>query len=61
VALEGFNFVQLAEIPRTNMTLVQENRSEKTLMGLECIYGEIVQYNKPGLAVVFETSPTDLP
>ena len=30
-------------------------------MGLEFIYREVVQHNKPGLAVVFETSPTDLP
>jgi circadian clock protein KaiC len=45
-------------IPRTNVIAVQGvTGSGKTLLGLEFIYRGIVEYNEPGLVVVFETNP----
>jgi circadian clock protein KaiC len=57
----GFDSILLGGIPRTNVILVQGvTGSGKTLMGLEFIYRGIVEYNEPGLVVVFETSPDKL-
>jgi circadian clock protein KaiC len=59
--IRGLDSVLLGGIPRTNVILVQGvTGSGKTLMGLEFIYQGIVQYNEPGLIVVFETSPDKL-
>src|ERR1700719_4751708 len=59
--IRGFDAILLGGIPRTNVVLVQGvTGSGKTLMGLEFIYNGIVQYNEPGIIVVFETSPNKL-
>jgi circadian clock protein KaiC len=57
----GLDSILLGGIPRTNVILVQGVAgSGKTLMGLEFIYRGIVEYNEPGMVVVFETSPDKL-
>ena len=57
----GLDSILFGGIPRTNVILVQGvTGSGKTLMGLEFIYRGIVEYNEPGLVVVFETSPDKL-
>jgi circadian clock protein KaiC len=59
--ISGFDSILLGGIPRTNVILVQGvTGSGKTLMGLEFIYRGIVEYNEPGLVVVFETNPDKL-
>ena len=59
--ISGLDSILLGGIPRTNVILVQGvSGSGKTLMGLEFIYRGIVEYNEPGLVVVFETSPDKL-
>jgi circadian clock protein KaiC len=59
--ISGLDSILLGGIPRTNVILVQGVAgSGKTLMGLEFIYRGIVEYNEPGLVVVFETSPDKL-
>jgi circadian clock protein KaiC len=57
----GLDDILLGGIPRTNVVLLQGvTGSGKTLMGMEFIYHGIVQYNEPGIIVVFETSPNKL-
>jgi circadian clock protein KaiC len=59
--ISGLDSILLGGIPRTNVILVQGvTGSGKTLMGLEFIYRGMVEYNEPGLVVVFETSPDKL-
>ena len=59
--IKGLDAVLLGGIPRTNAILVQGvTGSGKTLLGLEFIYRGIVEYNEPGLVVVFETNPAKL-
>jgi circadian clock protein KaiC len=59
--IEGLDAVFLGGIPRSNVILLQGvTGSGKTLMGLEFIYRGIVQYDEPGLIVVFETNPDKL-
>src|ERR1700732_5003229 len=59
--IPGLDSILLDGMPRTNVILVQGvTGSGKTLLGLEFIYQGIVQYNEPGLIVVFETSPDKL-
>jgi circadian clock protein KaiC len=59
--VEGLDSILLGGIPRTNVILVQGvTGSGKTLMGMEFIYRGIVEYNEPGLIVVFETTPDKL-
>ena len=59
--IQGLDSILRGGIPRTNVILVQGvTGSGKTLVGLEFIYHGIVQYNEPGLIVVFETSPDKL-
>jgi circadian clock protein KaiC len=59
--IQGLDSILLDGIPRTNVILVQGvTGSGKTLLGMEFIYHGIVQYNEPGLIVVFETSPDKL-
>jgi circadian clock protein KaiC len=59
--IQGLDSILWGGIPRTNVIVVQGvTGSGKTLLGLEFIYHGIVQYNEPGLIVVFETSPDKL-
>ena len=59
--VKGLDSILLGGIPRTNVVLLQGvTGSGKTLMGLEIIYHGIVQYNEPGIIVVFETSPNKI-
>jgi len=59
--IAGLDDILLGGIPRTNVVLLQGvTGSGKTLMGLELIYRGIVEYNEPGIIVVFETSPNKL-
>jgi circadian clock protein KaiC len=59
--IRGLDDILLGGIPRTNVVLLQGvTGSGKTLMGMEFIYHGIVQYNEPGIIVVFETSPNKL-
>src|ERR1022692_198293 len=56
--IAGLDSILLGGIPRSNVILVQGvTGSGKTLMGLEFIYRGIIQFDEPGLVVVFETSP----
>jgi circadian clock protein KaiC len=56
--IRGLDSILLGGIPRTNVILVQGvTGSGKTLMGVEFIYRGIVDYNEPGMVVVFETNP----
>src|ERR1700732_5148518 len=59
--IQGLDDILLGGIPRTNVVLLQGvTGTGKTLMGLEIIYRGIVQFNQPGISVVFETSPNKL-
>ena len=59
--IDGLDSILMGGIPRTNVIAVQGvTGSGKTLMGLEFIYRGIVEYNEPGLVVVFETNPDKL-
>jgi circadian clock protein KaiC len=59
--IKGLDSILLGGIPRTNVILVQGvTGSGKTLMGMEFIYRGIVEYDEPGLIVVFETTPDKL-
>jgi len=59
--IEGLDGILLGGIPRTNVILVQgPTGSGKTLMGLQFIYQGIVQFNEPGIIVVFEATPDKL-
>jgi circadian clock protein KaiC len=59
--IAGLDSILMGGIPRTNVIAVQGvTGSGKTLMGLEFIYRGIVEYNEPGLVVVFETNPDKL-
>jgi circadian clock protein KaiC len=59
--ISGLDSILLGGIPRTNVIVVQGvTGSGKTLMGLEFVYRGIVEYNEPGLIVVFETNPDKL-
>ena len=56
--IQGLDAILLGGIPRSNAILVQGVAgSGKTLMGVEFIYRGAVQFNEPGIIVVFETSP----
>jgi circadian clock protein KaiC len=59
--IEGLDSILMGGIPRTNVITVQGvSGSGKTLMGLEFIYRGVVEYNEPGLVIVFETNPDKL-
>src|SRR5580704_13020890 len=61
LGIKGLDSILLGGIPRTNVILVQGVAGTgKTLMGLEFIYRGVVEYDEPGLVVVFETSPDKL-
>jgi circadian clock protein KaiC len=59
--IKGLDEIFLGGIPRGNVILLQGvTGSGKTLMGIETIYHGIVEFNEPGVIVVFETSPDKL-
>src|SRR5882762_4732001 len=59
--IKGLDDILLGGIPKTNVVLLQGvTGSGKTLMGLEVIYHGILQYDEPGIIVVFESSPNKL-
>ena len=59
--VRGLDSIMLGGIPRSNVILLQGvTGSGKTLMGMEFIYRGIVDYNEPGMVVVFETNPDKL-
>jgi circadian clock protein KaiC len=59
--IQGLDSIFLGGIPRSNVIVVQGTTGcGKTLLGLEFIYRGIVQYNQPGMIVVFETNPDKL-
>jgi circadian clock protein KaiC len=56
--IAGLDEVLLGGIPHGNLIVVQgTSGSGKTLLGMEFIYQGIIQFNEPGIIVVFETSP----
>src|SRR6266700_2202997 len=55
--IKGLDELLLDGIPKGNVILVKgETGTGKTLLGMEFIYRGIVQFNEPGMIVVFETS-----
>src|ERR1022692_4254550 len=59
--IAGLDQILLGGIPRTNVIVVQgETGTGKTLFGMEFIYRGIVQFDEPGIIVVFETSAQKL-
>jgi circadian clock protein KaiC len=59
--IRGLDEILLGGIPRGNTILLQGvTGSGKTLLGIEFIYRGIMEFNEPGLIVVFETSPDKL-
>src|SRR5271154_3299915 len=59
--IAGFDEILLGGIPRANVILVQgETGTGKTLFGTEFIYRGIVDFDEPGMIVVFETSAQKL-
>ncbi len=55
--IAGLDSILLGGIPRNNVILVQgETGTGKTLFGIEFIYRGIVEFDEPGMIVVFETS-----
>jgi circadian clock protein KaiC len=59
--IAGCDDILMGGIPRTNVILVEGGvGSGKTLFGVEFIYQGIIQFNEPGIIVVFETSPDKL-
>lgn len=59
--IEGLDRILMGGIPRNNVILVEGTTgSGKTLLGAEFIYRGIVEFNEPGIIVVFEVSPDKL-
>ena len=59
--IEGLDQILLGGIPRTNVILVRGTTGTgKTLLGVEFIYRGAVEFDEPGMIVVFETSPEKL-
>src|SRR5580658_5508788 len=59
--IEGLDNILLGGIPRNNLILVQgATGTGKTLFGTEFIYRGIVEFDEPGMIVVFETSAQKL-
>jgi RecA-superfamily ATPases implicated in signal transduction len=59
--IEGLDEILLGGIPKGNIILVEgPTGSGKTLLGIEFIYRGIVQFNQPGIIVVFEANPEKL-
>jgi circadian clock protein KaiC len=61
MGITGLDQILLGGIPRGNVILVEgEAGAGKSLLGTEFIYRGIVEYDEPGIIVVFETSPRKL-
>jgi circadian clock protein KaiC len=59
--ISGLDRILMDGIPRDNVILVEGSTgSGKTLLGAEFIYRGIVEFNEPGIIVVFEVSPDKL-
>jgi circadian clock protein KaiC len=59
--IKGLDGILMGGIPRGNVVLLQGvTGSGKTLMGIESIYRGVVDFNEPGMIVVFESSPDKL-
>jgi circadian clock protein KaiC len=59
--IAGLDAILFGGIPRTNVILVEGTTgSGKTLLGAEFIYRGVVEFNEPGIIVVFEVSPDKL-
>jgi circadian clock protein KaiC len=59
--ITGLDDVFLGGIPRGNVILVEgEAGTGKSLLGTEFIYRGVVNYDEPGIIVVFENSPRKL-
>src|SRR5580693_9239675 len=59
--ISGLDRILMGGIPRTNVILVEGTTgSGKTLLGAEFIYRGIMEFNEPGIIVVFEVSPDKL-
>src|ERR1700686_49329 len=59
--IRGLDEILLGGIPQGNTILVQgETGTGKTLFGTEFIYRGIVEFDEPGMIVVFETSAQKL-
>jgi circadian clock protein KaiC len=59
--IQGLDAILLGGIPKGNLILVQGDAgSGKTLFGMEFIYRGIVEFDQPGMIVVFETSANKL-
>lgn len=59
--ISGLDEVLLGGIPYGNLIAVAgQPGSGKTLLGIQFIYQGIVQFNEPGIIVVFETSPAKM-
>jgi circadian clock protein KaiC len=59
--ITGLDEILMGGIPRGNVVLLQGvTGSGKTLGGIELIYRGIVEFDEPGVIVVFETSPDKL-
>jgi circadian clock protein KaiC len=59
--IAGLDEILLGGIPRSNVILVQgETGTGKTLFGTEFIYRGVVDFDEPGLILVFETSAQKL-
>src|SRR5580658_5569457 len=59
--IAGLDRILMGGVPRNNVILVEgATGSGKTLLGAEFIYRGIVEFNEPGIIVVFEVSPDKL-
>jgi circadian clock protein KaiC len=59
--IAGLDRILMGGIPRQNVILVEGSTgSGKTLLGSEFIYRGIIEFNEPGIIVVFEVSPDKL-
>ncbi len=59
--IQGLDKILLGGMPKSNVILVHgETGTGKTLFGMEFIYRGIVEFDEPGMIVVFETSAQKL-
>ena len=59
--IAGFDEILGGGFPRANVILVQgRTGSGKTLFGVEFVYRGALQFDEPGIIILFETSPDKL-